>query len=170
VHAARTEADSLVLPGCRGQAIVTLAGSDVLTLRNHTSAAAVTLQTLAGGTQPHANVSLVIEKLKGAAAPGTRALKHGWPYSTANAMLAAGIGIPYLDYLNGLTVLVLAFPVSSGTLWIGFALMPILLYARLRMKRVLHPELKFGEEPPAAAKPEDQCWNSIYEACCQARF
>jgi hypothetical protein len=49
-----------------GQAIVTLAAGDVVTLRNHTSAAAVTLQTLAGGTQPNANVSLVVEKLKDA--------------------------------------------------------------------------------------------------------
>jgi hypothetical protein len=76
---------------------------------------------------------------------GTRALKHRWPYFTANAVLVAAIGIPYLV---GLTVLVLEFPVSSGTPWLGFAIMPILLYARLRMKRVLHPELKFGKEPP----------------------
>ena len=49
-----------------GQAIITLAASDVLTLRNHSSAAAVTLQTLAGGTQANANASLVVEKLKDA--------------------------------------------------------------------------------------------------------
>ncbi len=49
-----------------GQAIVTMAAGDALTLRNHSSAAAVTLQTLAGGTQPNANVSLVVEKLKDA--------------------------------------------------------------------------------------------------------
>ena len=47
-----------------GQAIITLAAGDALTLRNHSSAAAVTLQTLAGGIQANANVSLLIEKLK----------------------------------------------------------------------------------------------------------
>jgi hypothetical protein len=46
-----------------GQAIVPLAAGDVLTLRNHSSAAAVTLQTLAGGTQTNVNASIVIEKL-----------------------------------------------------------------------------------------------------------
>jgi len=50
-----------------GQAIIPIGAGDVLTLRNHSSAAAVTLQTLAGGTQANANVSLVIEKLKDAA-------------------------------------------------------------------------------------------------------
>ena len=46
-----------------GQAIFAIAVNDVLTLRNHSSAAAVTLQTLAGGTQTNAHASLVIEKL-----------------------------------------------------------------------------------------------------------
>jgi hypothetical protein len=46
-----------------GQAIETVAAGDVLTLRNHSSAAAVTLQTLAGGTQTNVNASVVIEKL-----------------------------------------------------------------------------------------------------------
>ena len=46
-----------------GQAIITIAASDVLTLRNHSSAAAVTLQTLAGGTQTNVNASIVITKL-----------------------------------------------------------------------------------------------------------
>jgi hypothetical protein len=46
-----------------GQAIITLAAGDVLTLRNHSSAAAVTLQTLAGGTQINVNASVVIKKL-----------------------------------------------------------------------------------------------------------
>ena len=46
-----------------GQVIVTLSASDVLTLVNHSSAAAVTLQTLAGGTQTNVNASLLIEKL-----------------------------------------------------------------------------------------------------------
>jgi hypothetical protein len=49
-----------------GQAIITLAAGDVVTLRNHSSAAAVMLQTLAGGTQANVNVSMVIEKLKDA--------------------------------------------------------------------------------------------------------
>ncbi len=47
-----------------GQAIITLAAGDSLTLVNHTSAAAVTLQTLAGGTQVNVNASLVIKKIK----------------------------------------------------------------------------------------------------------
>ena len=46
-----------------GQAIITIAANDALTLRNHSSAAAVTLQTLAGGTQTNVNASLVITKL-----------------------------------------------------------------------------------------------------------
>lgn len=46
-----------------GQVITTLGAGDVLTLRNHSSAAAVTLQTLAGGTQTNVNASVAIEKL-----------------------------------------------------------------------------------------------------------
>jgi len=46
-----------------GQVILTLSANDVLTLVNHSSAAAVTLQTLAGGTQTTVNASLLIEKL-----------------------------------------------------------------------------------------------------------
>ena len=46
-----------------GQAVVTVAAGDVLTLRNHTSSSAVTLQTLAGGTQTNTNASLMIRKL-----------------------------------------------------------------------------------------------------------
>jgi hypothetical protein len=46
-----------------GQAIVVVAAGDVLTIRNHSSAAAVTLQTLAGGTQTSTNASFTIEKL-----------------------------------------------------------------------------------------------------------
>ena len=46
-----------------GQTIVTLAAGDVLTLRNHSSTAAVTLQTLAGGTQTNVNASILIKKL-----------------------------------------------------------------------------------------------------------
>jgi hypothetical protein len=46
-----------------GQAIFAVAAGDVLTLRNHSSSAAVTLQTLAGGTQTSVNASVVIEKL-----------------------------------------------------------------------------------------------------------
>ncbi|MGG1826745.1 BclA C-terminal domain-containing protein, partial [Bacillus pumilus] len=46
-----------------GQAILALAAGDTLTLVNHTSAAAVTLQTLAGGTQTNVNASIIIKKL-----------------------------------------------------------------------------------------------------------
>jgi len=46
-----------------GQVILTLSAGDVLTLVNHSSAAAVTLQTLAGGTQTNVNASLLIEKI-----------------------------------------------------------------------------------------------------------
>jgi len=46
-----------------GQAILTLAAGDTLTLVNHTSAAAVTLQTIAGGSQTNVNASVVIERL-----------------------------------------------------------------------------------------------------------
>jgi hypothetical protein len=46
-----------------GQAIFTVGAGDVLTVRNYSSAAAVTLQTLAGGTQTNVNASVVIEKL-----------------------------------------------------------------------------------------------------------
>ena len=46
-----------------GQAIITIAAGDVLTLRNHSSAAAVTLATTIGGTQANVNASIVIKKL-----------------------------------------------------------------------------------------------------------
>ncbi|MGE1126042.1 BclA C-terminal domain-containing protein, partial [Bacillus wiedmannii] len=46
-----------------GQTILTLAAGDILTLNNHTSAAAITLQTMAGGTQTNVNASIIIEKL-----------------------------------------------------------------------------------------------------------
>jgi BclA C-terminal domain len=46
-----------------GQAIVTVPAGAVLTLKNHTSAAAVGLQAAAGGTQPNANASVAIERL-----------------------------------------------------------------------------------------------------------
>ncbi len=46
-----------------GQTILTASAGDVLTLRNHSSAAAVTLQTLAGGTQANVNASVLIEKI-----------------------------------------------------------------------------------------------------------
>jgi hypothetical protein len=46
-----------------GQAIVTLAAGDVLTLVNHSSAAPVILQTLAGGTQTNVNASVIIQQL-----------------------------------------------------------------------------------------------------------
>jgi hypothetical protein len=46
-----------------GQALITLSANDVLTLVNHSSASAVTLQTLAGGTQTNVNASILIEEL-----------------------------------------------------------------------------------------------------------
>lgn len=47
-----------------GQAVFAISAGDVLTLRNHSSAAAVTLQTLAGGTQINVNASLVIQQVQ----------------------------------------------------------------------------------------------------------
>ena len=46
-----------------GQAIILLAAPDVLTVRNHTSTAAVGLAPLIGGTQASVNASVAIEKL-----------------------------------------------------------------------------------------------------------
>jgi hypothetical protein len=46
-----------------GQAIATFAAGNVLTVRNHSSAAAVGLATPIGGTQASANASITIEKL-----------------------------------------------------------------------------------------------------------
>jgi len=46
-----------------GQAMLYLSPGDILTLRNHSSAAAVTLQTLAGGTQTNVLASIMIERL-----------------------------------------------------------------------------------------------------------
>ena len=46
-----------------GQAIVAIGPNDILTLRNHSSAAAVTLQTLAGGTATSVNASVLLQKL-----------------------------------------------------------------------------------------------------------
>lgn len=39
------------------------ATGDVLTVRNHSSSSAVTLQTLAGGTQINSNASILIQKV-----------------------------------------------------------------------------------------------------------
>src|SRR6185503_2008345 len=46
-----------------GQCIIAIRANDVLTLRNRSSAAAVGLQSLAGGTQINVNASIVIQKL-----------------------------------------------------------------------------------------------------------
>jgi BclA C-terminal domain/Collagen triple helix repeat (20 copies) len=46
-----------------GQAILVLGAGDVIRLRNHSSAAAVGLPTVAGGTQANVNASLLIEQL-----------------------------------------------------------------------------------------------------------
>lgn len=46
-----------------GQVIVNLAAGDVLTLVNHSSAAAIGLATTIGGTQANVNASIVIEQL-----------------------------------------------------------------------------------------------------------
>jgi len=49
--------------GNTGMVIITAAAGDLLTIRNHSSASAVTLQTLAGGTQINSNASVLIQKL-----------------------------------------------------------------------------------------------------------
>jgi len=49
--------------GNTGMVIITAAAGDVLTIRNHSSASAVTLQTLAGGTQTNSNASILIQKI-----------------------------------------------------------------------------------------------------------
>ena len=46
-----------------GQAIVAIGAGDILTLRNHTSAAAVGLASVIGGPQANVNASVTIEKL-----------------------------------------------------------------------------------------------------------
>lgn len=46
-----------------GQAILTLSADDVLTLVNHSSSAAVTLQTLAGGSETNVNASVLMQRL-----------------------------------------------------------------------------------------------------------
>jgi hypothetical protein len=46
-----------------GIIIVGLASGDVITLRNHSSPAGVTLQTLAGGSEVNVNASIVIKRL-----------------------------------------------------------------------------------------------------------
>ncbi len=46
-----------------GQVMLHLSAGDILTLRNHTSASAVTLQTITGGTQANVNASLAVVKL-----------------------------------------------------------------------------------------------------------
>jgi hypothetical protein len=47
-----------------GQAIVTVAAGDVLSVRNHSSAAAVGLASVIGGTQANTNASIDIEKIR----------------------------------------------------------------------------------------------------------
>ncbi|WP_412177882.1 BclA C-terminal domain-containing protein, partial [Sporosarcina sp. YIM B06819] len=46
-----------------GQVIITMSAGDVLTLRNHSSSAAVTLASTIGGTQENVNASIVIKLL-----------------------------------------------------------------------------------------------------------
>jgi hypothetical protein len=46
-----------------GQAIVAIAAGGILTVRNHTSSAAVGLATPIGGTQESTNASVAIEKI-----------------------------------------------------------------------------------------------------------
>lgn len=46
-----------------GQAIVIAGAGDVLTLRNHTSSAAVGLSSVVGGTQANSNASIIIERI-----------------------------------------------------------------------------------------------------------
>ncbi|MGE8001510.1 collagen-like protein, partial [Lysinibacillus sp. NPDC093190] len=46
-----------------GQVIISIPSSGFLTLRNHSSAAAVILQTLAGGTQTNVNASIILKML-----------------------------------------------------------------------------------------------------------
>ena len=46
-----------------GQAIITIGAGDVLTVKNHSSSAAVTLASNIGGTQAVSNASVLIEKL-----------------------------------------------------------------------------------------------------------
>lgn len=43
--------------------IIAAAAGDILTIRNHSGASAVTLQTLAEGTQINSNASILIQKL-----------------------------------------------------------------------------------------------------------
>jgi hypothetical protein len=43
--------------------LLTLTPGDALTLRNHSSPAAVILQSLAGGTQANVNASILVRKL-----------------------------------------------------------------------------------------------------------
>lgn len=43
--------------------MVIITAGDVLTVKNHSSASAVTLQTLAGGTQINSNASILIQKM-----------------------------------------------------------------------------------------------------------
>jgi hypothetical protein len=57
------ETGDVIIPLAAGDVIIPLAAGDVITVRNHTSAGAVTLQTLAGGTQTNVNASLMIERL-----------------------------------------------------------------------------------------------------------
>ncbi|HWI49609.1 MAG TPA: collagen-like protein [Rummeliibacillus sp.] len=46
-----------------GQAIIAIPSGGIFTLRNHSSAAAVILQTLAGGTQINVNASIILKML-----------------------------------------------------------------------------------------------------------
>ena len=48
-----------------GMVIISATAGDILTIRNHTSAFAVTLETLAGGTQINTNASVLIQKISG---------------------------------------------------------------------------------------------------------
>jgi len=47
----------------QGMVIISAIAADILTVRNYKSASAVTLQTLAGGTEINSNASILIQKI-----------------------------------------------------------------------------------------------------------
>jgi hypothetical protein len=76
---------------------------------------------------------------------GRLALKRGWSYSNTRGLLVAAIGIPYIIVM---TALLWAFGAPGRGPWLGLAVLPILIYAGIRVKRVFYPGLGWLEQPP----------------------
>ncbi len=91
---------------------------------------------------PRSNVILLFAALLaahfGGGYAGSLALRRGWPYIKVGTVLTTALG---LTYLMGLAILIWKFQTTS--VMAGLLLLPVLLYVRIRIKKVVHPELRW---------------------------